>query len=156
MPARAGGNARGLEVGDLPDAGGKPLIHPCVSELSRSFIPVVRTVHLRATGHDRDRSKDLHLDVAQIHATHLHCAGADTVELHGLGVHLPGPGDADVIFRKQLVHGRRVARDGCGSPLLFERDDLLTGVFASSMALRVRLSRHPDGRKQKQAEEGGE
>jgi len=148
------GNARGFEIGDLPGSGGEALVDAGVEELALDIGAVVGAVHVDMRGDDGDGTDDLDFAIGDIELGDGEAAVAGSVELHGLGVDLAGPGDADVIGRQHLVHGGGVAGEGCGFPLIFERHDLLFGELAAGM--HAFPLRHERGREEYEAAGGDE
>lgn len=95
--AALGWDAVGLEVGDLPDAGGEALIDPGIEEFALDVRSVVAAVDIDTRGDDGDGADNLDFLVADIELGDVEAVVAGPVELHGLGVDLTGPGDADVV-----------------------------------------------------------
>jgi hypothetical protein len=113
----------------LPDAGGCPLVDAGVAVGAGDIAAFAgastsaRDVTI-ATG-----PTTLILMSLRIHLVDHRRCGPDAIELHGLGIDLAGPGDPDVVFGEQVIHGGDIAFDGGGLPLLFEILDILPGVF---------------------------
>ena len=148
----AGRDASGFEVGDLPAPGGHPLVDAGVAEGPVDHGSVIGADDCCARGDNGNRADHLDLDIGEVHAADDQGAIFGAVELHGFGVDLAGPGDADVILRQQLIHGSGIAANSGGPPLLFEVGDLLLRLFAVVVVGgrdRRRL-RQDDQRKQEQ------
>ena len=79
-----GGDARGFEVGDLPEAAGEPLVDASVAELAVEGFAVGGAFELCAGGDDGDLADELDFEVGGFEAGDDEAACAHVVELLGL------------------------------------------------------------------------
>lgn len=121
-------NPCGFKAGDLPCPGWRSLIDTRVPVLALYRRPFARAFDIGDRGHNSDIAQQLDLSIAQLNSRDDQLAGADALQLLGLGVDLTGHRDADEVVGEQLVHSGGIPGELRHAPLLLQSFHLSLGI----------------------------
>ena len=150
------GDSCGLEVGNLPQAGGRTLVDAGVAVIPGDVVAIAGCLNFSTRCDDRDRPDDLDLRVAQFHLADYQGAIAESIELHVLGIDFPGPRNSNEVFGQQMIHGGDVPLDAGVPPLFLHTLDIVAGLpigMVRSLVLRSEPQGERRGEQDRRAKE---